>query len=828
MATKKPQEYTNWLPLPPSFEGNQAPSIDLFVYTKILGKGAYGKVIQVKSKISNSAYALKIIKKGHIRNQRLIAQAKSEIELLSKISHPNIVKYFSHFEDKDHVFIIQELAEKAHLYEKLKQSGFFTEKKCASIIYQISKAVRYLHSLDPPIIHRDIKAENILFVDGVAKLADFGWSSIKEQEKARSTFCGTRDYMSPEMVMKRGHDEKVDVWALGILCFELMTGNAPFSSKERKNQYGELLTLGELKYRLEKNILESEPEFPKFVSKESRRLLMRMLEKDVKKRAGMDEIVNDWWFKMNGVAEDEEEIQEKKVKQEEEVMDEQKEKKKKKKKEKRRKKKKKDNQNEDLLDSEEFEIEQVKKIGDDDEAAGKNRRRSNSFVVNAEPKNEVVEDLSASDTYFDTPKKVNYGMTLVPPKLNKNIKDRRMFKKITKKLNFFKKKKKKKGDKEKPPKEIITDLEINDEEDSLQEKAESKLPDDFKQALEQLQDNKKIPQNLKPKKFNVNDPVDLKIKLLSQMTEISQLTSSNRMKDATILDLQYEVKMLKEEQKLQQENRLDQQNPETELKKIEENFKEKLKKFDEKLDEPSETAQKIIDLQKENYSLKEKIYDLELRLDDCQEKLESTETWNLDLMNQVEEYEKGKLKKLAEAVFDHKVSQMLEKVRDMSEVILLGKRKYGEDAKNVEHKGKYLKCLGCLEDQLLTEQLKKLDDQLKKNEQEKIELVKRAEEKFEIEKKIFEEVISNLQKKSIETDQKLLEVELQYQKHKFEKFKVKELTNMCNDKDKTIQDLKNQIFEREGEVKFLSKMIITANRKLEESQDRELQYAINL
>lgn len=103
----------------------------------------------------------------------------------------------------------------------------FHEKEASKYIFEILKAVNYLHQLNPPVIHRDIKPENILFINGKVKLSDFGWSSIKNS--VRHTFCGTRDYLAPEMILKSGHDEKLDVWTIGILTFELLTGKAPFS-----------------------------------------------------------------------------------------------------------------------------------------------------------------------------------------------------------------------------------------------------------------------------------------------------------------------------------------------------------------------------------------------------------------------------------------------------------------------------------------------------------------------------------------------------------------------------------------------------------------------
>jgi serine/threonine protein kinase len=91
----------------------------------------------------------------------------------------------------------------------------------------VLKAVHYLHVQHPPIIHRDIKPENILYFKDTLKLADFGWSNMKD--RVRTTFCGTPDYLAPEMITESGHSEKLDIWTMGILLYELVVGKAPFT-----------------------------------------------------------------------------------------------------------------------------------------------------------------------------------------------------------------------------------------------------------------------------------------------------------------------------------------------------------------------------------------------------------------------------------------------------------------------------------------------------------------------------------------------------------------------------------------------------------------------
>lgn len=95
----------------------------------------------------------------------------------------------------------------------------------------IISAIQYLHNKTPPIIHRDLKPENVLLCGSSLKIADFGWSNFNNE--IRNTFCGTPDYLAPEMILGSGHDESIDVWGLGVLMYELLHGVPPFTPKNK-------------------------------------------------------------------------------------------------------------------------------------------------------------------------------------------------------------------------------------------------------------------------------------------------------------------------------------------------------------------------------------------------------------------------------------------------------------------------------------------------------------------------------------------------------------------------------------------------------------------
>ncbi len=130
--------------------------------------------------------------------------------------------------------MVMELADKNSLFHLLKKQKKLDEQTAAKYVYDVTQAIVYLHSMSPPILHRDIKPENILIGnDGKLKIADFGWSNMNLKDIERNTFCGTPDYLSPEMILGTGHSEKLDVWTLGVLLYELLHGFAPFSPKEK-------------------------------------------------------------------------------------------------------------------------------------------------------------------------------------------------------------------------------------------------------------------------------------------------------------------------------------------------------------------------------------------------------------------------------------------------------------------------------------------------------------------------------------------------------------------------------------------------------------------
>jgi len=218
---------TNWLPekeWPGLGRGLKLQDLDM---GELLGKGAYAKVVKAVFKSTGESYALKVLEKQAIEKYNLQDQLLAEIHILLSLDHPNIMKLHTHFEDARYIYLLMELSTDGTLFNKLSPSGCQDESLIAHQLLDLFRAVAYLHSREPPIIHRDIKPENILCFGDTLKLADFGSSNLKDKV-LRQTMCGTPEYLAPEMILKQGHNEKVDVWCLGILAYELFCGHTPF------------------------------------------------------------------------------------------------------------------------------------------------------------------------------------------------------------------------------------------------------------------------------------------------------------------------------------------------------------------------------------------------------------------------------------------------------------------------------------------------------------------------------------------------------------------------------------------------------------------------
>ena len=234
---KKNNVYNRFLPVPESvlkgFEPE--PKITDFTLIKELGVGSFGRVLLVQHNMTQAQYAIKAIDKRTNANIQEKPYFRREIEIMYRIHHPNVVKLFGHFEDNTYCYFIMEYIPGGNIYSYVPKDGIkkINTQQVASIIKDVISATYFLHHMNPPIIHRDIKPENVLLSQGMqAKLTDFGWSNYMQGDMKRTTVCGTPIYLAPEMINNTGHDEKIDIWCIGVLLFELMTGMSPWQGND--------------------------------------------------------------------------------------------------------------------------------------------------------------------------------------------------------------------------------------------------------------------------------------------------------------------------------------------------------------------------------------------------------------------------------------------------------------------------------------------------------------------------------------------------------------------------------------------------------------------
>ena len=194
-----------------------------------MGRGKFGHVYLAREKRSKFIVALKVLYKQQLVKSNVEHQLRREIEILSHLRHPNICRLYGFFWDEKKIYLILEYATGGELYHDLSVERRFSEEKSAEYIYQVIQSLKYLHS--KKVIHRDIKPENLLNCQGTIKLSDFGWSTHSPDDR-RKTMCGTLDYLPPEMVNSRKYDHTVDIWSIGILTFEFLTGSPPFEAND--------------------------------------------------------------------------------------------------------------------------------------------------------------------------------------------------------------------------------------------------------------------------------------------------------------------------------------------------------------------------------------------------------------------------------------------------------------------------------------------------------------------------------------------------------------------------------------------------------------------
>ncbi|XP_011790343.1 PREDICTED: ribosomal protein S6 kinase alpha-2 isoform X1 [Colobus angolensis palliatus] len=255
-------------------EGFEKADPSQFELLKVLGQGSYGKVFlvrKVKGLDAGQLYAMKVLKKATLKVRDRV-RSKMERDILAEVNHPFIVKLHYAFQTEGKLYLILDFLRGGDLFTRLSKEVMFTEEDVKFYLAELALALDHLHSLG--IIYRDLKPENILLdEEGHIKITDFGLSKEAiDHDKRAYSFCGTIEYMAPEVVNRRGHTQSADWWSFGVLMFEMLTGSLPFQGKDRK----ETMAL----------ILKAKLGMPQFLSGEAQSLLRALFKRNPCNRLG--------------------------------------------------------------------------------------------------------------------------------------------------------------------------------------------------------------------------------------------------------------------------------------------------------------------------------------------------------------------------------------------------------------------------------------------------------------------------------------------------------------------------------------------------------------
>uniref|UniRef100_A0A8B9HEM7 non-specific serine/threonine protein kinase n=1 Tax=Astyanax mexicanus TaxID=7994 RepID=A0A8B9HEM7_ASTMX len=257
-------------------QGTESIRPECFELLRVLGKGGYGKVFQVRKVTgggSGKIFAMKVLKKAMIvRNAKDTAHTKAERNILEEVKHPFIVDLIYAFQTGGKLYLILEYLSGGELFMQLEREGIFMEDTACFYLAEISMALGHLHQKG--IIYRDLKPENIMLNNqGHVKLTDFGLCKESIHDgTVTHTFCGTIEYMAPEILMRSGHNRAVDWWSLGALMYDMLTGAPPFTGENRKKTIDK--------------ILKCKLNLPPYLTQEARDLLKRLLKRSASSRLG--------------------------------------------------------------------------------------------------------------------------------------------------------------------------------------------------------------------------------------------------------------------------------------------------------------------------------------------------------------------------------------------------------------------------------------------------------------------------------------------------------------------------------------------------------------
>lgn len=264
---------------------NKPLSIDDFDLLKVIGKGSFGKVMQVRKKDTKKIYALKAIRKSYIVSKSEVTHTLAERTVLARIDCPFIVPLKFSFQSQEKLYLVLACINGGELFYHLQREGRFDLSRSRFYAAELLCVLDTLHKMD--VIYRDLKPENILLdYQGHIALCDFGLCKLNMKDEDKTdTFCGTPEYLAPELLLGQGYSKVVDWWTLGVLLYEMLTGLPPYYDENVPKMY--------------KKILQDPLVFPDGFDRDAKDLLIGLLSRDPQRRLGYngaDEIKNHPFF----------------------------------------------------------------------------------------------------------------------------------------------------------------------------------------------------------------------------------------------------------------------------------------------------------------------------------------------------------------------------------------------------------------------------------------------------------------------------------------------------------------------------------------------------
>lgn len=274
MCAESEEDRESWIDATKkSISGHQKKTISVqdFDLLYVIGKGSFGKVLQVRKKDNGKIYAMKILNKKNILENNELEHTKTEKNILQKLVHPFLVNLNYSFQTPDKLYFIMDYVNGGELFYHLQKEHKFEPDRVRFYCAEICLGLEYLHNSG--VIYRDLKPENILLNgDGHICLTDFGISKegLLAEDSRTATFCGTPEYLAPEVLEGKQYTKAVDWWSFGTLMYEMLTGLPPFYSQDVQQMYFK--------------IMHAKLELPDHLSPDTKDILLKLLERDPNKR----------------------------------------------------------------------------------------------------------------------------------------------------------------------------------------------------------------------------------------------------------------------------------------------------------------------------------------------------------------------------------------------------------------------------------------------------------------------------------------------------------------------------------------------------------------